>query len=46
MPLQPLTVLAIGCLLWMACSIIGRTLRRYELMAPVSEVCFTCHDLM
>lgn len=39
-PLQPLTALAIGCLLWMACSIGGRALRRYGLIAPVSEVCF------
>lgn len=37
-PLQPLTALAIGCILWMVCSIGGRALRRAGLMRPVNEV--------
>lgn len=36
--LQPLTAAAAACILWMAASIVVRTLRRSGLMAPADEV--------
>lgn len=38
LPLQPLTALAIGALLWMAGSIVTRMLRRHGLLPPADQV--------
>jgi hypothetical protein len=40
LPLQPLTALAIGGLLWMAGSIVTRMLQRHGLLPPADQVHF------